>query len=224
MSFLIELEKSFKATANPIIASSQSKYMRGLFPFFGIPKPQRSEIEKALLQKYPIKNTQELSLVLLELWKKTEREFHYTALSIAQKHKKFYIPDLFSIFTKMIQTHSWWDSIDTIGPHLLGSFLPIYPQYLPYMDEWIAQEGLWLKRASLLHQLRWKEKTDQEKLFSYCRICSGDKRFFIRKAIGWVLREYSKTNQEAVKKFLASYGHELSALSHKEARKYLELS
>jgi 3-methyladenine DNA glycosylase AlkD len=90
------------------------------------------------------------------------------------------------------------------------------------MDRWIEDPYLWIRRAALLYQLRWKQETDEEKLFSYCQKTLHEKDFFIRKAIGWVLREYSKTNPKAVKKFISSHRNHLSNLSIREGSKYLD--
>jgi len=121
----------------------------------------------------------------------------------------------------MIRTNSWWDTVDTIAPNLVGHLVKTHHELTKLMDQWIEDPYLWIRRAALLHQLRWKEMTDEETLFRYCQKTMHEKDFFIRKAIGWVLREYSKTNPRSVKKFIAKYQSNLSPLSIREGSKYL---
>ena len=217
-----DLEKLFTAAADPKIALKQSAYMRNLFPYLGLPKPQREIIEKEIFKKTKVQNLASLQKTLLDLWKQEPREFQYTALCFAEKHRKIMTPAILPTLETMIRNKSWWDTVDTIAPNLVGHLVKIHPELSRVMDQWIEDPYLWIRRAALLHQLRWKEATNAEKLFGYCQKTLHEKDFFIRKAIGWVLREYSKTNPKAVKKFISSHQSLLSNLSIREGSKYLD--
>ena len=160
--------------------------------------------------------------ILLGLWQKDYREFHYTALCFAQKHRKILTPEILPTLETLIRNKSWWDTVDTIAPNLVGHLVKTYPALSKIMDRWIEDPYLWIRRAALLHQLRWKDETDKEKLFSYCEKNLHEKDFFIRKAIGWALREYSKTDPKAVEKFIKLHESRLSNLSIREGSKYLD--
>jgi 3-methyladenine DNA glycosylase AlkD len=217
-----DLEKQFKASANPEIALKKSAYMRNLFPYLGLTKPQREILEKEIFNKTKVQNFAALQKILLDLWKQEPREFQYTALCFAQKHRKILTPEILPTLESMIRSKSWWDTVDTIAPNLVGHLVKTHPELSRVMDQWIEDPYLWIRRAALLHQLRWKEDTDEEKLFGYCQKTLHEKDFFIRKAIGWVLRECSKTNPKAVKKFITLHQTRLSNLSIREASKYLD--
>jgi 3-methyladenine DNA glycosylase AlkD len=217
-----ELEKLFSTAANPEIALKQSAYLRNLFPFLGITKPEREILEKELFKKNQVHDLSALQKILLELWQQDHREFHYTALCLAQRHRKILTPEILPTLETMIRSKSWWDTVDTIAPNLVGHLVKTHPELTHVMDRWIEDPYLWIRRAALLYQLRWKQGTDEEKLFSYCQKTLHEKDFFIRKAIGWVLREYSKTNPKAVEKFISLHRSRLSNLSIREGSKYLD--
>jgi 3-methyladenine DNA glycosylase AlkD len=213
-----DIKRIFISAANPEIALKQSAYMRNLFPFLGITKPQRELLEKEIFKKASL---QDLPLLLQKLWEQDHREFHYTALCFAQRHRKLLTPEILPLLETMIRTKSWWDTVDTIAPHLIGHLVKTHPELIKVMDLWIDDPYLWIRRAALLFQLRWKKETDEKRLFSYCQKTMHEKDFFIRKAIGWVLREYSKTHPASVKSFISCHRSNLSPLSIREGSKYL---
>ena len=222
VNLFTNLEKQFSQHSNPEIAQKQKAYLRNQFEFFGIAKPDRAQIEKEVIKKSNIKTEQELISAIKNLWAQDKREFHYAAMNLALAHKKLWTHNILHLFEFMIRTHSWWDTVDFIAPHLVGRFLESHPQLITKMDEWITDEYLWIRRAALIFQLRWKHNTNQELLFGYCTKTAHEKDFFIRKAIGWTLRQYSKTNPQAVKKYIQENGSKLSPLSLKEASKYID--
>lgn len=213
-----DIQKLFASAANPEIALKQSAYMRNLFLFLGIPKPEREKLEKGIFKKA----VNDLPSLLLKLWEQDHREYQYTALCLAQRHRKILTPAIVPTLEKMIRTKSWWDTVDTIAPNLVGHLVKMHPELLPLMDQWIEDPYLWIRRSALLFQLRWKKETDEDRLFHYCQKTLHEKDFFIRKAIGWVLREYSKTRPASVSRFISRHRSKLSPLSVREASKYLD--
>ena len=119
----------------------------------------------------------------------------------------------------LVTTVPWWDTIDLLAAHVVGALVAADPALAAEMDRWSADDDLWLVRTALLHQLRYKERTDTDRLFHYCLRQSGHPDFFVRKAIGWALREYAKTDPGAVRDFLAREGDRFAPLSVREALK-----
>ncbi len=119
----------------------------------------------------------------------------------------------------LVTTVPWWDTVDLLAAHVVGALVAADPALAAEMDRWSADDDLWLVRTALLHQLRHKERTDTDRLFHYCLRQSGHPDFFVRKAIGWALREYAKTDPGAVRDFLAREGDQFAPLSVREALK-----
>jgi 3-methyladenine DNA glycosylase AlkD len=218
---LSSLERAFTASKNPAIATQQAAYLKEKFNFFGLTKPVRAEIQKKIFKEHAIKNSVELQKSIEALWHKQEREFHYAAIDLAIRYKKLWTPDFLPLFDTMIRTHSWWDSVDAIAANMVGLVVKNNPNLLTTMDAWIGDDYLWTRRTALLFQLRWKEATDEQRLYAYCKKTFHEKDFFIRKAIGWALREYSKTNPASVKIFIDTNKNLMSNLSIREGSKYL---
>jgi 3-methyladenine DNA glycosylase AlkD len=218
--FSAEVEKILASAKNREIAEKQTQYLRGQFPFFGITKPVQKQLNRSLLKTYKISEEKELHFLLLHFWKKKEREFHYFAIDLAKKYPKLWTLELFAVFEEMIRTHAWWDSVDDIASNLIGPLLKKFPQLVPHMDHWINDSFLWIRRTALIYQLKYKEKTDASQLFKYCAHLAHEKDFFIRKAIGWALREYHKTSPDKVLSFVEKNKTLLSPLSIKEALKH----
>ena len=125
----------------------------------------------------------------------------------------------------MIREGEWWDFVDEIAQHLIGRLLAKNQLKMnEILGQWISDENLWIRRTAILSYNRHKENTDEEKLFDYCLRCSGDTDFFIRKAIGWALREYSKTSKKSVSEFVRLNEEKLSNLSKKEGMRHILLN
>jgi 3-methyladenine DNA glycosylase AlkD len=213
------LDQDFRQAADSAIASAKGAYMRHQFTFIGLQKPLRSEIQKIAFSLHPPRSEKELIEGLETLWKQEHREFHYAACDFAYQFRRLWSPSILIAFENMIRCHSWWDTVDLIASKLVGTLLSSHPILIPEMDKWIKDDYLWIRRSALLHQLNWKQKTDTKRLFGYCSMLQHEQDFFIRKAIGWVLRQYSKTNPQAVQQFVRQT--QLSPLSIREASKYL---
>ena len=148
-----------------------------------------------------------------------EREFQYVAIDYMITVKDKFTPDDMETIEKLILTKSWWDSVDAINI-VVGHIAMKYPEVKEgILTKWMKSDNIWLNRVSIIFQLKYKEKTDTEFLSKAILHNSGTDEFFINKAIGWALREYSKTNKEWVKEFIES--NDLSALSVREGSKYL---
>jgi 3-methyladenine DNA glycosylase AlkD len=164
----------------------------------------------------------DVDAVVRRLWARPEREYQYVGAGYAVRAIRGCGPGFVATLEFAITTKSWWDTVDELASHAVGSLVLAHPALVARMDDWIDASDFWLARTALLHQLRYKERTDPDRLFAYCRTRAADTEFFIRKAIGWALREYTKTDAAAVRGFVDEMGDGLSGLSRREALKWLD--
>lgn len=210
----------FRENADIKNSKPMESYMKNKFKFLGIKKPERSKLQKTYIKE--IKSEKKIDWDLIfKLWDMEEREFQYLALDILDACKRYMQKDDIEKLQKLILEKSWWDSVDMIASKLVGQLCLDHPKLKEeYIRSWIQSEDIWLRRTSLLFQLKYKEKTDTAFLEDTIQENLGSDEFFINKAIGWVLREYSKTDKEWVKTFIQK--NKLAPLSKKEASKYID--
>jgi 3-methyladenine DNA glycosylase AlkD len=211
----------YKTAANSERSLAMSKYMKGLFVFHGIPTPLRREIQKKWYIS-TIKNSKiDARSVILDLWNQEERELHYAAIDLLIRQPiKFVQASDIEMMEFLITTHSWWDSVDLIASHYVGNYCRQFPKEgEKLIENWRKSDNIWLNRSCLLFQLKYKKETDFELLSSLIEQYQEKKEFFIQKAIGWSLREYSKTNPTAVQTFIEKVN--LQGLAKREGSKYL---
>ncbi|MBN1118470.1 MAG: DNA alkylation repair protein [Bacteroidales bacterium] len=220
MEYLAPLKKSFEAAADPVRAEQMSNYMRNKFVFLGMATKTRQDIQKSFYKEYGWPDKSELFNIIFQLWELPEREYQMAAFSLLQKFEKTYDEEDIFHLEKLLITKSWWDTVDGLSAWSCGAYFSLYPEKLkPVIEKWMQSGNFWLQRACLLFQLKYKKKTDTGLLSELINQLKTEKEFFIRKAIGWILREYSKTNPEWVRNFI--YTTQLSPLSKKEASKYI---
>ncbi len=214
--YIKTLEAEFEKHSNPEIAAGQKAYMKNLFEFYGIKTPVRRKIQKPFLVKELLPPKVELEKTVKILWEKPQREFQYFAQELAEKYTKQLEKKDIELFEFMITRKSWWDTVDFIAPKLAGKYFKIYPQQRNItVEKWISSGNIWLQRASLLFQLNYKNELDTGFLAYVINSLLGSEEFFINKAIGWILRQYGKTNPEWVKEF--ANNTKLDKLSYNEA-------
>ena len=219
MNFITELENTFAENAKAENALPMAKYMKNLFPFFGIKTDKRRAIFKSLCKKHQTEINSNVRAIGWELFLKKERELQYCGIEILLKNLKnnYQVEDIIWI-EQLLTTNSWWDSVDTISKFILGDYLQQFSNEIPtVIKRFSTAENMWLNRSVILFQLGYKSKTDFKLLQSLCIQHSHSNEFFIRKAIGWALREYAKTDPEAVREFVLQSN--LKPLSKKEALK-----
>ena len=212
-----DLIAAFAAAADPERAAPMARYMKDHFPFFGIPAPARRALHREVLGRWQPNET-ELVAFTDTLWARPERELQYAACDVLERGARRCSPALLDHLEEWITTRSWWDSVDSLA-HAVGNLVRVHPELAAVMDAWIEADDFWLARVALIYQLSYKDATDSDRLFRYCTRRAGDPEFFIRKAIGWGLREYSKTDPGAVAAFVTAHEAELSPLSCREALK-----
>jgi len=219
--YLLPLIEAFEANADAEKAAPMKKYMRGQFEYLGIKTPQRKELQKVFIGEYGLPPVEDLKEIVRQLWAMPYREYRYTALGFLDRRKRYLTPDYVPFFEELITTESWWDTVDGLAANQVGGVIGRFPEIRDeHIGRWRQQENFWLRRTTLLFQLRYKDKTDAELLYALIGENLEDKEFFIQKAIGWSLREYSKSDPTAVQQFVAST--ELSPLAHREALKWMK--
>ncbi len=222
LAFIPMLDIVFRAGANETNALGMNAYMKNKFVFFGIKAPVRKALADAWIKSLPatLSPTKRKEIVW-ELYNQEQREFHYVAIDWMNAWKKEMIEKDDSDFLKLlITTHSWWDSVDAIASNYLGKYIQKFPiEGAELIEEWRHSDNMWLRRSCLIHQLKYGNNTDFTLLMDLINQFKNDKEFFIQKAIGWSLRQYSKFQPEAVRDFL--HDSDLKGLARKEAEKYL---
>lgn len=221
MEFVTHIQQQLRQQANASYKEQMEAYMKQKFTFFGVKAPIRKQILKESINLYKTEATDNCRTITLQLFNLPERELHYCAMELLARFlKNKYDPEDIQLIQKLITTHSWWDTVDFIAKHILGNYLLKYPtQTQRIISNFSNHKNMWLNRSAILFQLGYKNKTDANLLFSLCNNHAASKEFFIQKAIGWSLREYAKTNPQAVKDFVKNTT--LAPLSKREALKNL---
>jgi len=217
MNFIDKLETAFANNSNTKNAAAMAKYMRNHFSFFGIKTEERRQLFKLIWNDCKNKIAENPREIVLELYAKPQRELQYCAIEILiEQLKGNYQKEDIHLIEKLIITNSWWDSVDTIAKNILGQYLLEFPfETAAVIENFSNSENMWLNRSAILFQLGYKQITNFEILQSECEKHKNSNEFFIQKAIGWALREYGKSNPEAVKNFVDNTI--LKPLSTKEA-------
>ena len=200
-------------------AQRMSKYMLNKFEYIGIKTPERRKIFKNFFSEY--KNEEKIDWEFVnKCWENRYREFQYIAADYLKNMKDKLTIDDIPKFKRLILEKSWWDTIDNLDM-TIGALALKDSNVNKILLEWSLDENIWLRRIAIDHQLLRKEKTNTELLEKILKNNLGQAEFFINKAIGWALRNYSKTNPERVKNFIEENKEKMAKLSIKEASKYL---
>lgn len=222
LTLIDELEQAFNSHAHTENGLAMSKYMKGRFPFFGINAPKRKELQRVWFQKIPKDlSNHDRWTIIEELWAKDEREFHHVAFDYLNSWtKKFMEPTDAAKLKWLISNNSWWDTVDSIASNYLGKFCLAFPvEGAELIKEWRNENNFWLNRSCLIFQLKYGNNVDFQLLQSLIIQFQPNKEFFIQKAIGWSLRQYSKFNPKAVDAFVKEI--DLQGLAKREATKYI---
>ena len=200
-------------------AQKMSKYMLNKFEYIGIKTPERREIFKNFFKEY--KNEEKIDWEFVnKCWENKYREFQYIAADYLKNMKDKLTIDDIPKFKRLILEKSWWDTIDNLDM-TIGALALKDSNVNKILLEWSLDENIWLRRIAIDHQLLRKDKTNTELLSKILKNNLGQTEFFINKAIGWALRDYSKTNPEWVRNFIEENRENMAKLSIKEASKYL---
>ncbi|NUL06393.1 DNA alkylation repair protein [Streptomyces lunaelactis] len=202
-------------------AEGAAAYMKDIAPFLGLYTAARRDLSRTVLEGTARPDEADCTAIALRCWDLPEREYQYFAVDYLRRHVKRCSPGFLPVVRHLVVTVPWWDTVDALASHVVGPLVSADPKLKTVMDAWIDDDHLWVARTALLHQLRYKDTTDAERLFDYCLRRADHPDFFIRKAIGWCLREYARTDPDAVRDFVEGAGDRLSPLSVREATKHL---
>ena len=202
-------------------ADFMRSYLRDQYEFYGIQSGPRRAALKTLFSASYLPTLDEFPIVIDELWAQPEREFQMVAVDLLIKQKKKLPAAMLEDLERWITTKSWWDTVDMLATHIAGGFFERFPtETAEFIERWRQSENIWLRRTCLLYQLKYKEKTDIDLLFSLIKENQSDNEFFIQKAIGWTLREYSKTDAKVVIDFIEK--NNIQGLAQREGLKWLK--
>ena len=214
------LIERFEAHRNEELAGPMEAYMKNRFPFLGIKSPLRKELMREQFTEYELPEPKDLFVEAWKLYNMPEREYQYAAISLIEKMRKHLTVEDYSTLREFIETKSWWDSVDAIAPAFVGNIVMMDRALGERtMLEWSDADNMWVNRAAILHQLKFKDDTDVDLLFRIISQHADSGEFFIQKAIGWVLREYAKKDAVAVRTFVNE--NKLKPLSRREALKHI---
>lgn len=211
----------YQKYGDDFIAEKQARYMRNQFLFFGLMNDRRKELWQEFQNREGKLDPSLCMAFALHCLKYPERELWYTAMQVVKEHKKMLQMKDYCHLRDIIVKSNWWDIVDIISIHGVGFLYLHYPLVRPDIDQWIYDENVWLRRAALIYQIGYKSATDEFVLYRNILLVCHEKEFFIRKAIGWALREYSKHKPESVRKFIDENRDKLAPLSIREGEKYV---
>jgi 3-methyladenine DNA glycosylase AlkD len=214
------VQREFKAKTDAKRAVEMAAYMKTSMPFYGVQKPDRQPIYKHIIREFPPRNHDEFEVIVRTLWAMPHREEKYTALEFANAFQLFVDSKSVPLFEDLIREGAWWDFVDVIAINLIGhAYLRDRSGLKSEIERFNNDSDFWVRRTALICQNHHKKQTDEKQLLRFCLSQAEDKEFFIRKAIGWALREYSYVKPDAVKEFVEQNQTVLSPLSRREALK-----
>jgi 3-methyladenine DNA glycosylase AlkD len=217
--------RALQARRQPDRAPGMAAYMRDQFAFLGVAAPGQRDAYREATTGLPRTLPEHLVVAVADdLWSRSEREHKYLACGLVNRHaaSAAATADLLPTLERLLTTEPWWDTVDSLATHAVGSVVRRHPELRAAMDRWLDGDDMWLTRSAILHMNRWKADTDRSWLFAACLRRAGHRDFFVRKAIGWSLREQTKVDAPAVVAFVEAHADELSGLSRREALMWLE--
>lgn len=220
-----ELRRALEAAGDPKRAIQQQAYMKSEMPFAGVATPALRKIAREVFSAHPQPSEERWQQAILALWRNAKyREERYAAIGLARAkpYRAFRTPAACPMFEEMIVTGAWWDYVDEIAINLIGELLRDHAGFMRgVLLDWARDADLWRRRSAIIAQLKFKAGTDLELLLAAIEPAMESKEFFLRKAIGWALREHSKTNPAFVIDFVGRNAATLSGLSKREAFKVM---
>ncbi|MTB72510.1 DNA alkylation repair protein [Arsenicicoccus sp. MKL-02] len=222
-TLVAQVRAALAAHADPERAAGQQRYMRSAMPFHGLTTPQRRLVTRPILAAHRLATREEWEATIRRLWDEaTHREERYTAIELLRHraYRGWRDTALAPLLEHLITTGAWWDVVDATTP-VVGEILRAEPGLASQLREWSRSDDLWLRRASIIGQLDSKGRTDVALLQDCLDANLGDREVFIRKAIGWALRQHARVDPTWVRTYVATRRTRLSPLSVREALKHL---
>jgi 3-methyladenine DNA glycosylase AlkD len=213
----VAIKSTLTPLADPERAQQMSSYMRGKFEYLGIATPVRRAAALPVIRAFEPADALGLLDASRSLWSMPEREYQYAGLDLLDCHEKLLTTKELPALLKLVEDKSWWDTVDSLAG-IIGRIVRREKQAgQRLMDRCVKARNLWVRRVAMLHQLGWRGETDTARLFGYAERLAPETDFFIRKAIGWALRDYAKHDRSAVENFIRKRKDQLSRLTCREA-------
>ena len=223
--FVNAVEHALMPLADEAKAQGMKAYLLDQFGFLGLPAPVRRQAVKDI-GKVQWQNASALLAAAELLWQKPQREYRYTAVDLLRKHSALLTVNELPALQALLLQDPWWETVDGLSAviaEVMHAAVQQTPNAAVTMDVWLKHPSHWVRRSAMLQQLGWRLDTDTTRLFGYAQTLADEKEFFIRKAIGWALRDYARWNPQAVTAFLVQHRAVLSGLTVREAAKHLTL-
>jgi 3-methyladenine DNA glycosylase AlkD len=219
---LAAIREALQDAADPARGAGAQAYMKSAIPFLGVRVPEVRRLTVAAAATHPFDSLDQLRATVLERWRgATVREERYAAIDLTGLRMASRDLQMLPLYEEIIRTGAWWDFVDGVAPRI-GVLLKAHrPAITAVLRGWGRDGDFWIRRASITAQLKAKADTDRDLLREVIEANLADPEFFIRKAIGWALREFGKTDPEWVRAFVAEHGEGLSPLSSREALRNL---
>lgn len=222
---VVAVRAGLVARADTSKADGMRAYMKSEMPYLGVQNPIQAQVYREVFPKHPIDTFQDWRDTVLALWNEAEfREERYAALALVgwRSYRVFQTLDALPLFEQLIVSGAWWDLVDGLATHQVGDLLRRFPEPMrATLLDWSRGPDPWLRRASIICQVGFKSATDRQLLFACIEPSLGERGFFLRKAIGWALRELAKAAPEEVRQYVEGHQAQLSGLSRREALKHL---
>jgi 3-methyladenine DNA glycosylase AlkD len=216
LDITVQVESLMEKQAHAPTAEQMAAYMKNQFDFYGIKRPLLLSIYKPFLNELQSYSWEDKKRCIDWCWEKPQREWQYLALDILIRNRNQLTLKDIDWLEWLIRTQPWWDTVDTIGSYGVGTWASLYPKAVgKFLKKWTESDHMWLQRCTIIYQLKYKENTDVQVLFTQCDCFKSSKEFFLRKAIGWALRAYADVNAKAVVNYVKKA--RLQPLSEKEA-------
>ncbi len=212
------------ARGDPEAATSMAAYMKTEMPFHGVKKAGRTTVLRKLVAEFPLATHGQYVATVTALWEQPHREEKYLAVAWARHWSRWITPTSLPLYERLIVEGAWWDLVDDVAANLVGTvLLEERVQVRPVLEEWVDDGHLWRRRTAIISQLTHKQETDEEMLFTFSLRRAHEDEFFIRKAIGWALRQYARVAPDAVHAFVLDHRDAWSGLTLREATKHLDV-
>ena len=210
---------ALKPLRNAERAAGARAYMRNRFVYIGISTPKRRAAVAGLIRGFKPATAEELRAAAEGLWACTEREYQYVAADLLARHQAALSLDDLPWLLELAQKKSWWDTVDCLVKVVGKVVRRSGVKGVRAMERAVRHKDFWVRRIAMLHQLSWRDECDTERLFAFAELLAAEKEFFIRKAIGWALRDYAWHDWRAVENFLKTSEGKFSGLTVREAGK-----
>lgn len=216
-----QLTHAMQQAADPTKAGPMQAYMKTAQPFYGVQAGPRQKLFKTIARQFKQISREAYGQIIDELWRGHYREDQYQAIEVAQYYKTYHTKESWPIYEGMIRTATNWDTLDGLASWLIGPLILRHRELENELVKWSVDDNMWVRRASLLAHLHHKQQTNTHLLSELILRLAHEQEFFIRKAIGWVLRDYSYTDPAWVESFVTQHSDKLSGLSKREALKVI---